>query len=221
MLQLKYLHTIKELINSLDYFDYALLTPAVMNFELPVVKVALRSDEKEGFLRQLQTTVPFETVQSKLDSTILIAELEGDKFLTIELYHFFHSDGLIYLNIEEVLERRTLSNKDVFVPTWEHLLEFSILNGFLNEEGINELIIRDLEDLHIFLQEGLLDYFNNKHDTYFQSPYDLLEYKETIANHFRKELKQFPANKFSNRLKLRWGNIKQVLKRSAIFSYMH
>lgn len=221
MLQQKYLNIVKGLISTLDFYDYALLTPGVIAHELSILKVAIRSKEKDNFLQQLQTVISFHIVQTKLDTTILTVDLEQDQFLTIELYHFFHSERLIYLNIEDVLTQKTLSNRDFFVPSWEHLLEFGILNSFLNEEGIDNKIIRRFEDLHIFLQEGLLDYFNNKYDTLFQSIYDLSDYKETIENHFRKQLKQFPVNKFLNRMKLGWIDVKRLLKRSAIFSYMH
>lgn len=219
MLQQNYLQLVKELTTTLNFFDYTLLTPGITSHFLPVIKLAIRSKEREVFQQKLAEKVDFQIVQSKLDTTILTVDLETDQFLTIELYHFFHEDRLIYLNIEEVLANKKQSEKGLFIPKLEHLLEFSILNSFFHEEGLSDEIIKRFEDLHIFLQEGLLESFNAKYDTYFNSLYDLSDYKETMGNHFHKQLKQFPVNKFANRVKLGWVNVKRLLKRSAVFSY--
>lgn len=220
MLQQNYLQLVEKLSTTLNFFDYTLLTPDITSHSLPVIKIAIRSKDRESFQQKLAKQITFQVIQSKLDTTILMVDLEKDQFLTIELYHFFHEDRLTYLGIEDVLANKKLSAKGFFIPKLEHLLEFSILNSFFQEEGLSDQIIHRFEDLHIFLQEGLLDYFNNKYDTYFSSLYDLSDYKETIDNHLRKQLKQFPINKFSNRLKLGWVNMKLLLKRSAVFSYL-
>ncbi len=219
MLQQNYLQLVKELTTTLDFFDYTLLTPGITSHFMPVIKLAIRSKERDVFQQKLAEKVDFHIVQSKLDTTILTVDLETDQFLTIELYHFFHEDRLIYLNIEEVLANKKQSEKGLFIPKLEHLLEFSILNSFFHEEGLSDKIIKRFEDLHIFLQEGLLEQFNTKYDTYFNSLYDLSDYKEMMSNHFRKQLKQFPVNKLANRVKLGWVNVKRLLKRSAVFSY--
>lgn len=219
MLQQNYLQLVKELTTTLNFFDYTLLTPGITSHFLPVIKLAIRSKERDLFQQKLAEKIDFQIVQSKLDTTILTIDLEKNQFLTIELYHFFHEDRLIYLDIEEVLANKKQSEKGLFIPKLEHLLEFSILNSFFHEEGLSDEIIKRFEDLHIFLQEGLLEYFNTKYDTYFNSLYDLSDYKEMMGNHFHKQLKQFPINKFANRVKLGWVNMKQLLKRSAVFSY--
>jgi len=219
MLQQNYLQLIKELTTTLDFFDYTLLTPGITSQVLPVIKLAVRSKEREIFQQKLAEKIDFQVIQSKLDSTILTVDLDKSQFITIELYHFFHVDRMTYLDIEAVLANKKQSEKGLYIPKLEHLLEFSILNSFFHEEGLSDQIINRFEDLHIFLQEGLLDYFNTKYDTYFNSLYDLSDYKEMIDNHFRKQLKQFPANKFANRMKLGWINMKRLLKRSAVFSY--
>ncbi len=219
MLRPNYIQLTQELIDSLKHFDYTLLTPSINSHELPVIKIAIRSKERNKFLEALAENVDFQIVQSKLDSTILTTNLSVDSFITIEIYHFFHVDRLTYLDAKEVMANRKSWDNGLYIPKLEHLLEFSILNSFLNEEGLDDKIIKQFEDLHILLQEGLLDDFNAKYDTYFNSFYDLIDYKETIANHFRKQLKQFPANKFANRMKLGWINVKQLFKRSAVFSY--
>ena len=219
MLRLNYIQLTKALINTLQQFDYTLLSPSINSHELPVIKVAIRSKERKLFLDALNESIDFQIVQSKLDSTIITADLGINEFITIEVYHFFHVDRLTYLDAKEVMANRKLWDNGLYIPKLEHLLEFSILNSFLNEEGLDEKVIKQFEDLHIFLQEGLLDYINTKYDTYFNSLYDLVDYKETVANHFRKQLKQFPANKFANRMKLGWVNVKQLFKRSAVFTY--
>lgn len=218
MLQQKYKQLANALITTLKDFDYTLLTPSITNQYFPIIKLSLRSRERESFLQNLTESLDFQVVQSKLDATTLTTELENGQLITIEIYHYFHSDRLTYLNAKEVFKHRQVWD-GVYTPKLEHLLEFSILNSFLNEEGLDRKIIRQFEDLHIFLQEGLLDYFNTKYDTFFTSLHDLVDYKETVENHFRKQLRQFPANKFSNRMRLGWVNIKQLLKRSAVFSY--
>lgn len=219
MSQQNYLQLIKELTTTLDLFDYALLTPGITSQVLPVIKLAIPSKERDVFQQQLAEKIDFQVIQSKLDTTILTVDLDQNQFLTIELYHFFHVDRMTYLDIKEVLANKKQSEKGLYIPKLEHLLEFSILNSFFHEEGLSDHIINRFEDLHIFLQEGLLDYFNAKYDTYFNSLYDLSDYKETMDNHFRKQLKQFPVNKFANRMKLGWVNMKRLLKRSAVFSY--
>ncbi len=218
MLRPKYLQLANALITTLKNFDYTLLTPSITSQEFPIIKFSIPSKERETFLHAFAESTDFQVIQSKLDTTILTVELGTAQLLTLEVYHYFHSDRLTYLNPKEVYNNRQLWD-GVYIPKLEHLLEFSILNSFLNEEGLSPQIIRQFEDLHIFLQEGLLDYFNTKYDTFFTNLHELADYKETIENHFRKQLKQFPANKFSNRVKLGWVNMKQLLKRSAVFSY--
>ena len=218
MLRPEYLQLADALVKTLQNFDYTLLTPGITSQPFAVIKVALSMKDRDAFLQNLAKNTDFQVIQRRFDTTIFTADLPKDQLVTLEVYHYFHSDRLTYLNPTEVFQKRQLSN-GVYVPKLEHLLEFSILNSFLNEQGLSRAIIRQFEDLHIFLQEGLLESFNQKYDTFFNNLHELTEYKETIENHFRKQLKQFPANKFSNRVKLGWVNIKQVLKRSAVFSY--
>jgi len=218
MLRTDYIQLANTLISTLENFDYTLLTPGITSQEFSIIKISIPSKVRESFLQSLAETTDFQVIQSKLDTTILTTDLDKDQIITLEIYHYFHSDRLTYLNPKEVYNNRQLWD-GVYIPKLEHLLEFSILNSFLNEEGLSRQIIKQFEDLHIFLQEGLLDSFNTKYDTFFTSLHDLVDYKETIENHFRKQLKQFPANKFSNRVKLGWVNMKQLLKRSAVFSY--
>jgi hypothetical protein len=221
MIHLNFSKLENALIGSLKELDYAILTIGITNSEFPLTKIALSSKERETFLHSLREKVDFQIIQSKLDSTILTINLKNDQLYTLELLHYFHSDRLIYLDIKEVLKNKKRSNKGYYIPSREHLLEFNIFNSFLNEEGLNDAFIKQFEDLHIFLQEGLLDYFNTKYDTFFTNLHELTDYKETIENHFRKQLRQLPANKFSNRMRLGWINIKGLLKRSAVFSYLH
>ena len=103
MLRQNYLQLIKELTTTLDSFDYTLLTPGITNHFLPVIKLAIRSKEREVFQQKLAEKLDFQVIQSKLDTTILTVGLGKEEFITIELYHFFHEDRLTYLNIEEVL----------------------------------------------------------------------------------------------------------------------
>ncbi|MEM6321753.1 MAG: hypothetical protein AAF960_29100 [Bacteroidota bacterium] len=219
MLPSSYQQLTSELLDTLEDFNYALLTPSLLSAKLPVLKIALRSRERGVFLRRLANKITYQLVQSKLDSTILTVDLEKGQFVTIELYHYFHIDRLTYLDAAAVLEQKRKSSKNYYLPKLEHLLEFRVINSFLNGEGLSDRIIKHFDDLHILLQEGLLDYFNTKYDTYFSSLYELAEYKETVANHFRKQLKQFPANRLANRMRLRWVNLKRFLKRSAVYSY--
>lgn len=218
MLRPEYIQLANALITTLENFDYTLLTPGITSQEFSTIKISIPSKERESFLQSLSENTDFQAIQGKFDKTILTADLGKEQLITLEIYHYFHSDRLTYLNPKDVYNNRQLWD-GVYIPKLEHLLEFSILNSFLNEEGLSRQIIRQFEDLHIFLQEGLLDYFNTKYDTFFTSLHDLVDYKETIENHFRKQLKQFPTNKFSNRVKLGWVNMKQLLKRSAVFSY--
>jgi len=218
MLRPKYKQLATTLITTLENFDYTLLTPGISSQEFSIIKLSIPSKQRENFLQSLAENTDFQVIQSKLDTTILTTELGADQLVTLEIYHYFHSDRLIYLNPKEVYNNRQLWD-GVYIPKLEHLLEFSILNSFLNEEGLSRQIIKQFEDLHIFLQEGLLDYFNTKYDTFFTNLHELADYKETMENHFRKQLKQLPANKFSNRVKLGWINMTQLLKRSAVFSY--
>ena len=211
-----YRQLIKRLIKILDGFDYAILSPDISDRSVVLVKIALRTTDRISFLRELKEATPFQIVLNKLDKTVLIAELETDKYITFELYHFFHSDRLTYLDIEEVLRHRTYNGVH-YIPAWEHLLEFAILNSFLNEEGLGQDIIDGFKDLHVFLQEDLLDNFNAKYDTAFNSIYDLRDYRPTIESHLQKRLKTFPSNKFAKRVQLRWLNIKRLLKRSAVY----
>ncbi|MEM1121231.1 MAG: hypothetical protein AAGJ18_12340 [Bacteroidota bacterium] len=218
MLRLNYLQLTEALLTTLQRFNYTLLTPSITNEPCATVKVALPIKDRDAFLQKLVKETNFQVIQSRFDTTILTADLPKDQLVTLELHHHFHVDRLTYLNLAEVLQHRQKSN-GIYVPNLEHLLEFSILNSFLNEQGLSRTIIRQFEDLHVFLQEGLLDYFNQKYDTYFSSWYELADYKETIDNHFRKQLKQFPANRFVNRMRLGWVNMKQLMKKSAVFSY--
>ncbi len=214
-----YKQLIKKLIKILDSFDYVMLSPGILSQQIAVLKVALRTDNRAAFLRQLQKIIPFQVVQNKLDKTVLTTDLEKDTFITIELYHFFHSDRLTYLDIEAVLRNRVYG-KNYYTPSWEHLIEFSILNSFLNKGSLNQAFIDRFKDLHVFLQEGLLDYFNTKFDTAFNAIYELSDYRSTIEDHFRKRLKQSPTNKFAKRVQLRWINMKRLLKRPAIYSFI-
>lgn len=215
---LNYTNILKSVLAS---FEHALLIPSMDRFSMPIQKVALRSKDREPFLQELSDVLEFEIIQSKHDSTILTTTLSDNQLITVELYHFFYSGRLIYLDIETLFEHCGTQNYAQNIPKWEHLLEFNIFNSFLNEQGLENFFIRQFEGLHIFLQEGLLDFFNTKYNTQLSSLDELSEYKEPFENHLRKQLKQLPGNKFSNRIKLDWLNTKNLLRRSAIFSFLH
>ena len=217
MSQLTYPKIKTVLSESLSDFDYVLLTPFAGQRVPDTLKIGLPSKDRRTFLQVLETTLDFQVVHSKLDRTILTVERDSEAFLTIELYHFFHEGRLAYLSMEELLESRRRDAQNWFVPDWDHLLEFTILNSFFEETGLTDDFVRQFDDLHVFLQEGLMDFFNQKYDTYFTGLDELTEHRETIENHFRKQLRQFPANKLSNRLRLGWTNVKQFLKRSAVY----
>ena len=134
---------------------------------------------------------------------------------SINFLHKMVSKNLFFLEAENVLTRRVQQENGVYISCVEHLLEYSLLNAFLNRKGIAEEEYRFFKEFHILVQEDLVEFFNEKYQTDFKDLYALTVYRSDAKDAIIQRLKEMPLNRLTKIMHIRWYNFLGNLRREA------
>ncbi|MEM8907388.1 MAG: hypothetical protein AAGD05_06030 [Bacteroidota bacterium] len=122
--------------------------------------------------------------------------------------------GFLLLDEQVVLRQRRILTNRLPVPAIEHLFEYLVLNNYLNHQGIGEATYGYFCEFHILVKEGLIEYFNQKYQTNFETLAQLTDFRDSNRLAIIKSLKSWPMNQLKNNIQLRWnhflGNIRQA-----------
>jgi len=188
--------------------DYVLFEHFVVHKSLPnnPYNFLVREKDHQEIIEAIQTFSEIgvvNCVKKNRYTELHIAFLDGVK-VHLNIWQQMMESGINYLNAEQVLSNRQLSESEFYMPKLEHLFEFSILHHYLNDKGLSLRYQSYFEDFHFFVKDGLLDFFNEKYNTQFLNLDELSSFKKSNKSAIIEELKLIPANNFVKKINFQW-----------------
>ena len=169
-------------------------------------------------MEELQSFVDLSNIQVFTTFRIskALIELKDGTKVVIEFVHKLVHKSLAYLDEEDILNRRVITQDGISVPAIEHLFEYTILKNFLNNQSLTKAEFEYFEDFHVLVKEDLLEYFNMKYGTSFLNFYQLTDYDPKQRQYIVKNLKTAPTNKFLKKVNVRWHYFLGYMKQARI-----
>ena len=143
-----------------------------------------------------------------------VIQFQDGNSLRMLFIHKLMNKTLTYMDETDILDRRALTSKGIYVPCLEHQFEESVLHAYLNGSGLKESNYRYFNDFHILVQEDLLEFFNKKYNTNFPSLFSLTDFWPTEQVKIEERLKSFPFNRFMKKVNVRWHNFVGVMRQA-------
>ena len=186
----------------LFYYGYGGV-PDFKQGESPII--LLPQNKLELFLTSLKDLPGNIQIQIKEVGNGVDIELQDENgtSITVQCVHRLVHNSLSILDEDEVKLKRVRHAEGFYIPSIEHLFEYIVLQSWIECKGISERFVRFFEELHVLVQEDLLDYFNQKYKTHFLSIYDLSEFKIAQRDTIEKNLENNPANGFMQNVRIR------------------
>ncbi len=153
-------------------------------------------------------------VSAKQNGKEIVLQLQNDEIFTLFLQVSFKINGVNYLDIEDVFQSRRFTNYGFATAKEEHLLEFGLLSAYLNRKPVPEEALRYFEEMHILIQEDLLDYVSDKYDADFSAFSEMGDFEITHYHTIVKRLKAMPMNSFFRRVNIRWNPFWRTAKKA-------
>ena len=181
-------------------------------------QILLKKEDVKLLSEGLQKYTESNNIQvfSTFRNSKALIELTDQTKVTIEFVHKLVHKSLVYLDEEEVLEKRVMNKGGVNIPAIEHLFEYTILKNFLNNESLSREEFKYFEDFHVLVKEDLLEYFNMKYGTNFSNFYQLTDYNPRQRQIIIKNLNTAPTNKFLKKINVRWHYFMGYMKQARI-----
>lgn len=145
-----------------------------------------------------------------------VLELKDNTKILIEFVHKFVHKSLAYLDEEDLLKRRVVTDNRLSTPTIEHQFEYTILKNFLNNQALSKAEFEYFDDFHVLVKEDLLEYFNMKYGTTFSNFYQLTDFNQKQRQNIVNNLKTAPKNNFMKKVNVRWHYFLGYMKQARI-----
>lgn len=206
----------RRIFNFLHAYDYVLLDYQ-LQFSAQATEVLLTKAVLEELVKEIKTYTELEHIRMSTNAILskLILAVKGEAALEFVVYHRLVYKSLSYLTAEALLFKRRRVGQ-LQVPALEHLLEFVTLKQFMQDKGMEERYFRYFDEFHILVQEGLLDYFNNKYGTEFGTLFEMTNFSEAAKLTMLKNLKTLPGNRFPQNVNIRWSNFVGSLRQARV-----
>ena len=165
---------------------------------LPKVKL-------DVFLSGIRAMFPNAAFESTIPGNridISVNDSSGEQ-LQVQCIHRLMYKSLCLMDEGEVNRRRVRHRAGFYIPSIEHLFEYAVLQCWIEYRGLADRFLNFFEELHILVQEDLLEYFNQKYATGFVSLHELAEFQDSQRTKMVKVLQSSPANGFMQNVKLR------------------
>ncbi len=137
-----------------------------------------------------------------------------NNLIKVEFIHEFLNKSLCYMDKDIVFESRVRDDDGIFVPTNFKLLEYALLNNFLNDSGISEEQFDYFDSLNFKDKVDLIETFNEIYNTNFPSVFLLSCFDEDEKYEMIKHVKVLPQNRLINQMNVKvhtfFGYMKQA-----------
>ena len=211
--------TLARLINLLGNFEYTILDfPLIVFGRKLSTKVLLAKTDLHILIDKIKQLPGIESIQlsSNNNNARVNIALQNRTALIVDVFHEFKHNRLGYLSPEEVMQVKREIKEGVFLPSYEHQLEFAVLGSFLAGRGLEDGYFKYFNEMHFLIQDDLLDNFNRKFNTNFSNLYSLTIFSENQKQNMIKVLKTMPYNSLFNQINVRWHNFLGVLRQAKL-----
>jgi len=137
-----------------------------------------------------------------------------NKLIKVQFIHEFLTKSLCYMDKDAIFESRVRDDDGIFVPTNFKLLEYALLNNFLNDQGITEEQFDYFDSLNFKVKVDLIETFNDIYNTNFPSVFLLSCFDEDEKYEMIKHVKVLPQNRLINQMNVKvhtfFGYMKQA-----------
>ena len=137
-----------------------------------------------------------------------------NQLIKVQFIHEFLTKSLCYMDKEVVFDSRVRDDDGIFVPTNFKLLEYALLNSFLNDQGITEEQFDYFDSLNFKVKVDLIETFNEIYNTNFPSVFLLSCFDEDEKYEMIKHVKVLPQNRLINQMNVKvhtfFGYMKQA-----------
>lgn len=182
------------------------------------LKILILKSDLDKILPGLKTYGGMKQIKlaSRYKSSPAIFTLESGAEILVDFVHKFVHKSVVYLDDQDLLNRRIKNREGLFQMHIEHAFEYAILNNFLNDRGIKDDQYRLFNDLHFLIREDLVEFFNSKYATAFSSLIGLTDFKPSQKLAMIKSLEQMPVNKFVKKVNVRWHNFVGYMRQARV-----
>lgn len=184
------------------YYGYS-GTPLFRNGDTPMI---LLSKKKLDFLvsnvRELFPKAQVHTPIPGNGADILLDTSTGEQ-LQVHCIHRVLYRSLCLMDEVEINSSRVRHRSGIYMPSIAHLFEYAVLQCWMRRHGLTDRYIQFFEELHVLVQEDLLDYFNQKYGTSFMSLYELSEFQTLQYEMMLSVLKRDPTNGFMQNVRVK------------------
>lgn len=207
------------LLQQLRSSDYVLLNPMLSFTEqTKCIDILYQEEDMKVLIRRIKQSADLNsiTLASSFKSSKAVLKLKDNAELIINFVHKFAYQSLVYLDEKEVMSKRVKEQNGIYIPRIEHIFEHRILKSFLELKGIGKTAFQYFSELHILVQEDMLEYFNMKYGTSFSSMYQLTDFDEMQRIQMIKHLKSTPHNRFIKKVNVRWHSFLGSMRQARI-----
>ncbi len=208
----------KTLFESLNSSEYVFLSPIPPENATNYIEILLQDKELQPIIDHLKQLPDLNsvTLTSSFQCSKVMLKFKDNAEMIINFVHQFAYKSLIYLDEEEVLERKVKDGDSFWIPCVEHIFEHFILKSFLNFQGIGKSVFQYFNEFHILVQEDLLDYFNMKYGTGFSNIYQLTDFNDQQREQIVHYLRQRPTNKLMKKINTQWHSFLGAMKQARV-----
>jgi len=208
----------EALLHHLNTSDYVLLDPIPLKEQAKRVDILFEEKNIKSLIDQLTQSSDLNsiTLASSFKSSKAVLKFKDNAEMIITFVHKFAHRSLVYLDESELMLKRVKEQDGIYIPCIEHLFEHRILKSFLELKGIGRATFQYFNELHILVQEDLLEYFNMKYGTSFSSMYQLTDFDEMQRTQMLKQLNSIPSNRFIKKVNVRWHNFLGTIRQARI-----
>ncbi len=202
---------------SLNENSYVWLNPSVCLEKKDVVpEILIASKSVQNLLTRMRQTPNIGACRAsfRFQNTFAVFSF-GEWDYAINFVHKLISKNLYFIEEEQVFKKRVKNSEGIYIPSIEHLMEYTVLKSFLNRKGIEDQEYRFFKDFHILVQEDLVEFFNDKYATSFGSIYDYTMYNAASKQAMIACLNGMAFNRLTKVMNIRWHNFIGSVRKEA------
>ncbi|MEL6866400.1 MAG: hypothetical protein AAFP19_18390 [Bacteroidota bacterium] len=156
------------------------------------------------------------TLSTRFHSAQVQINLDGQVMVNVYLVHQFIYQSLVFMDAEQVIQKRVGNQRGVQMPCIEHLFEYAVLSSLLAARGWTHTQFQYFEEFHALIKEDLIEFFNQKYATTLVNLQGLLVFREANRRQAVQQLKDMPANRFIKTINIRWHHFMGTLRQARI-----
>lgn len=208
----------KFLFQTLDAYDYVLLKHIEDSIERVQessdLDILVRPQNVKEIVTQLKghPAVAKWTESAKKSMVQYFIYFEDTTFLQVDFLYKFIRTNTIYLNTDEIFQKRVKDKEGIYVTDTNELFEHVVLFNFLNFAGLPKKYIPYFEQKAVRTKNRFIINFNEQYGTRYNNVQDFAKFDKKLRDKIIEKVQHFPQNQGINKLKNNWEYITDRLK---------